>query len=70
MLCSLNELGWALDGPDEVATLRNVAPGEPLDGLTLLGRLARVERHRKYVVEPPDDRQGGRSVHNSQVVTK
>jgi|SRR5882757_4529871 len=31
MLCSLAELGWDPNGPDEVALLRGVRPGEPLD---------------------------------------
>jgi tRNA-binding EMAP/Myf-like protein len=31
MLCSLAELGWNADGPDEVARLRNVTPGDSLD---------------------------------------
>lgn len=57
MLCSLDELGWAFDGPDEVATLRNVLPGEPLDHLSFAGRVARVERHRRFVVAPPLDDQ-------------
>lgn len=34
MLCSLAELGWNLNGPDEVALLRNVKPGDPLDRVT------------------------------------
>jgi tRNA-binding EMAP/Myf-like protein len=33
MLCSLAELGWNLHAPDEVALLRNVAPGDSLDEL-------------------------------------
>jgi tRNA-binding EMAP/Myf-like protein len=33
MLCSLNELGWAVGGPDEVALLRRLRPGYPLDEL-------------------------------------
>lgn len=33
MLCSLNELGWAKGGPDEVAILRNLRPGFTLDDL-------------------------------------
>lgn len=32
MLCSLAELGWDPAGPDEVALLRNVQPGDSLDG--------------------------------------
>lgn len=31
MLCSLNELGWTHDGPDEVAVLHDLTPGHPLD---------------------------------------
>lgn len=34
MLCSLAELGWNPDGPDEVALLRNVTPGDSLDKVT------------------------------------
>ncbi len=33
MLCSLNELGWARGGPDEVAVLRDLRPGFVLDDL-------------------------------------
>lgn len=33
MLCSLDELGWMCGGPDEVATLRNLTPGDCLDDL-------------------------------------
>jgi len=33
MLCSLDELGWIQGGPDEVAILRDLAPGESLDDL-------------------------------------
>jgi tRNA-binding EMAP/Myf-like protein len=31
MLCSLNELGWLRDGPDEVALLRDLPVGSSLD---------------------------------------
>jgi tRNA-binding EMAP/Myf-like protein len=31
MLCSLAELGWDRNGPDEVALLKDVAPGELID---------------------------------------
>lgn len=34
MLCSLAELGWSSNAPDEVALLRNVTPGESLDKVT------------------------------------
>lgn len=33
MLCSLNELGWARGGPNEVAVLRDLRPGFVLDEL-------------------------------------
>jgi hypothetical protein len=33
MLCSLDELGWIRGGPDEVATLCDLTPGELLDHL-------------------------------------
>lgn len=33
MLCSLHELGWLTGGPDEVAILRNMTPGDRLDEL-------------------------------------
>ena len=33
MLCSLNELGWAIGGPDEVALLCDLRPGFKLDEL-------------------------------------
>jgi hypothetical protein len=32
-MCGLNELGWAVGGPDEVALLRRLRPGYPLDEL-------------------------------------
>lgn len=33
MLCSLDELGWLQGGPDEVAVLRDLKPGQSLDDL-------------------------------------
>lgn len=30
MLCSLDELGWTVNGPDAVATLWGLTPGHPL----------------------------------------
>jgi tRNA-binding EMAP/Myf-like protein len=33
MLCSLDELGWISGGPNEVAILRDVLPGQRLDDL-------------------------------------
>lgn len=50
MLCSLNELGRTFDGPDEVATLRDVRPGDRLDGLPFSRRVAIVDRHRSLLV--------------------
>lgn len=35
MLCSLDELGWIRDGPNEVAILRNVTLGQSLDNLPI-----------------------------------
>lgn len=34
MLCSLAELGWNSNSPDEVARLHNVTPGDSLDTVT------------------------------------
>jgi tRNA-binding EMAP/Myf-like protein len=33
MLCSLDELGWMRNGPNEVAVLCDLTPGQSLDGL-------------------------------------
>jgi phenylalanyl-tRNA synthetase beta chain len=33
MLCSLAELGWDADGPDEVTILEGLEPGAPIDDL-------------------------------------
>jgi tRNA-binding EMAP/Myf-like protein len=52
MLCSLDELGWAYRGPDEVATLRDVVPGDSLDNLTVEQRQRKVDRHREMLVAP------------------
>lgn len=49
MLCSLAELGWQLDGPDEVALLWGVTPGEPLDGLATGQQWRRIVRSRSEV---------------------
>lgn len=49
MLCSLNELGWISGGPNEVAILRNVTPGQSLDDLPVHRRpevVAAQERDR------------------------
>jgi tRNA-binding EMAP/Myf-like protein len=49
MLCSLDELGWAVGAPDEVAILRNVRAGDSLDGLSLRQRASIVESPRPMV---------------------
>lgn len=46
MLCSLNELGWAIGARDEVALLKDVRPGDALDGLSLRRRLSIMESPR------------------------
>lgn len=38
MLCSLDELGWIRGGPDEVAVLCDLTPGDSLDALPALRR--------------------------------
>jgi tRNA-binding EMAP/Myf-like protein len=45
MLCSLDELGWIADGPDEVAVLRRLKPGDSLD-------LIDEDRRVEHVVRP------------------
>jgi tRNA-binding EMAP/Myf-like protein len=42
MMCSLNELGWTAGGPDEVAVLRRLTPGDQLDDLLAHERSAVV----------------------------
>jgi len=44
MLCSLDELGWTVEGPDEVAILRWLAPGDSLDGIPTTLRFDHVVR--------------------------
>ncbi|WP_414636337.1 hypothetical protein [Actinophytocola sp.] len=48
MLCSLDELGWAVGAPDEVAVLKNVRAGESLDGVSPVRRseIVKGPRHR------------------------
>jgi tRNA-binding EMAP/Myf-like protein len=46
MLCSLDELGWLEGGPDEVAILRGLRPGDPLDDIPVELRPVYVERPR------------------------
>jgi tRNA-binding EMAP/Myf-like protein len=52
MLCSLDELGWAVGAPDEVAILRNVRAGDSLDRLSLRRRASIVESPRPKVGWP------------------
>lgn len=47
MLCSLNELGWASHGPDEVAVLCNLRSGDSLDDIAIDRRAEFVLRHRE-----------------------
>jgi len=44
MLCSLDELGWSVGGPDEVAVLRGLRPGDCLHSLSVNERVRYVER--------------------------
>lgn len=44
MLCSLDELGWSLGGPDVVAILRGLEVGASLDSLAIDDRTKYVER--------------------------
>jgi tRNA-binding EMAP/Myf-like protein len=44
MLCSLDELGWTVDGPDEVAVLRRLKPGDSLDFIDKDRRVEHVVR--------------------------
>lgn len=46
MLCSLNELGWAKDGPDEVAILCGLNPGDKLDDFPIERRIEVVARNK------------------------
>lgn len=49
MLCSLVELGWVSDAPDEVALLTSVEAGQSLDSCNPAQR-------RRIVIEPPAER--------------
>jgi hypothetical protein len=49
MLCSLNELGWARGGPNEVAVLRDLRPGFVLDELDPELRPAVVKKWDKAI---------------------
>ena len=44
MLCSLEELGWTVEGPDEVAILRGLEPGDSLDSIPTRLRFDHVVR--------------------------
>jgi tRNA-binding EMAP/Myf-like protein len=45
MLCSLDELGWSIGGPDQVAVLRGLEPGQCLHEIP-------VDERAKYVDQP------------------
>jgi tRNA-binding EMAP/Myf-like protein len=47
MLCSLDELGWIRGGPNEVAVLRDLTPGQSLDNLPRRRRAKVVARWRR-----------------------
>lgn len=49
MFCSLDELGWYRGGPDEVAILRNLKPGTPLDTIPSCERANYVVRPRCFL---------------------
>lgn len=49
MLCSLNELGWVADGPDEVAVLQNLELGRSLCDLAVTDRAQFVKNWDKAV---------------------
>jgi hypothetical protein len=46
MLCSLDELGWAQGGPDEVAILHGLNPGDSLDNIPAECRADIVVRNK------------------------
>jgi tRNA-binding EMAP/Myf-like protein len=49
MLCSLNELGWTIGGPDEVAVFRDLVPGFPLDKVPFEVRPRVVKRWDRVI---------------------
>lgn len=51
MLCSLDELGWIVGGPDEVAILRHVSPGDSLDDVPARRQVEIVARPGITVVD-------------------
>lgn len=51
MLCSLNELGWTIGGPDEVAVFRDLIPGFPLDEVPVENRPKVVKRWDRVIEE-------------------
>lgn len=54
MLCSLDELGWAVGGPDEVAILCDLSPGDSLDDFPIERRAEVVVRPRNVLFPPSE----------------
>lgn len=55
MLCSLDELGWAVGARDEVVLLKDVRAGDSLDNLSLRRRFSIVKgsNARRWLSGPP-----------------
>jgi phenylalanyl-tRNA synthetase beta chain len=68
MLCSLDELGWFVGGPDEVAVLRGLEPGDCLHSLAVDERARHVER--PDVLQLADVDPAEQSARTGQGVTK
>ena len=68
MLCSLDELGWYVNGPDEVAVLRGLEPGDCLHSLPVDKRPRHVERPE--VLQLADFDPSARPAQAGQGVTK
>ena len=68
MLCSLDELGWCVGAPDEVAVLRGLLPGDCLHPLSEDERRKYVERPDSLQLADVDD--AARPAEDSQRVTK
>jgi tRNA-binding EMAP/Myf-like protein len=68
MLCSLDELGWTLGGPDEVAVLRGLEPGDCLHSLSVDQRAGHVERPDSLQLADVDD--AALPAQDGQIATK
>jgi tRNA-binding EMAP/Myf-like protein len=68
MLCSLDELGWYINGPDEVAVLRGLSPGHSLRSVPADERSRYVERPDVLLLADVND--AARADETSQTVTK